>query len=55
MAHFQPDPIIININKFKPYRYYEDQQLMTIEPKKSPMGLDDQQKGNSVTTNRVEG
>jgi hypothetical protein len=25
MSHFKPDPIIININKLKPYKFYEVQ------------------------------
>jgi hypothetical protein len=24
MAHFEPDPIIVNINKLKPYRFHTD-------------------------------
>jgi hypothetical protein len=24
VAHFEPNPIIVNINKLKPYRFYED-------------------------------
>jgi hypothetical protein len=55
VAYFQPDPIIVNINKLKPYRFYEDQQLVTIEPKKSPKGLDDHQKGDNITLDNVEG
>jgi hypothetical protein len=55
VAHFEPNPIIVNINKLKSYRFYADQQPVTIEPQKSSKGLDDQQKGDSVTTNRVGG
>jgi hypothetical protein len=38
IAHFEPNSIITNINKLKHYRFYEDQQLVTIEPKKCPIG-----------------
>jgi hypothetical protein len=55
VAYFEPDPIFVNIIKLKPYRFYEDQELVTIEPKKSPKGLDDHQKGDSITLDRVEG
>jgi hypothetical protein len=53
VAHFDSNPIIVNINKLKSYRFYANQQPMTIEPKKLPKGLDDHQKGNSVTASKV--
>jgi hypothetical protein len=55
MVHFEPNPIIVNINKLKPYKFYDAQPLVTIEPKKSSKGLDDQYKEDIVTHDRIEG
>ena len=38
-AHFEPNPIVVNINKLKPYRFYSEDQLITIGPKQVPRGL----------------
>ena len=38
-AHFEPNPVIVKINKFKPYRFYSDNQLVIVSPKQLPRGL----------------
>jgi hypothetical protein len=37
-ANFEPNPIIVNINKLKPYQFYNEDQLVTITPSQSTTG-----------------
>ena len=54
VAYFELDLINVNINKLKPYRFHEDQQLVIIEPKKSPKGLDNHQKMDNSILDRAK-
>jgi hypothetical protein len=34
-ANFEPNPIIVNINKLKSYQFYNEDQLVTITPRQA--------------------
>jgi hypothetical protein len=54
VVYFRPNPFIVNINKLKLYKFFEDQQLVTIATKILPKGLDNQQKEDNITNDRAK-
>jgi hypothetical protein len=38
VANFEPNPIIMNINKLKSYQFYNEDQLVTITPGSQQQG-----------------
>ena len=48
VKNFEPDPVLVNINKLKPYRFYEKGIVETRTPGSSTRGLVNEQKGDSV-------
>jgi hypothetical protein len=54
VVYFRPNPFIVNINKLKLYKFFEDHQLVTIATKILPKGLDNQQKEDNITNDRAK-
>lgn len=46
IQQFEPNPVIVNINKLKPYRFYDQDQFVTVTPNLLPEGLVNHQKGD---------